>query len=652
MKTRLDIKHSGNLGDGDRTKMTFDTNSIAHLMSVLTDLYSDPELAVIREYASNAWDSHVAAGNSNPIQITLPTELSQTFVVKDFGTGMSVDQITQQFSKYGWSSKRDTDDAIGMLGLGCKSALAYTSQFTLVSVRDGVQATVLVTREADGAGAVQVIDTAGTDEPNGVEVRIPVSGYLNGFRSKAYTFFEFWEPGTVMLDGELLTELHGTRERDIVLEEGAVFLAPDFDSDYIVMGNVPYPVELNKRIYRSDNNLHAVIRVPIGTIDFTPSREALNYTKRTLDTIASARAWIKGAQLRVAQVEVDAAPGFTEALEVAQKWRGVVNLAMLEYSGHQIPTTFSVDNRTRAWNCYGHSRTNASKIHSVGVDSALGALHIIGHASGSVGEVMKAKLFRWATDNAIERPARCYFMPAPMDPLWLPNVRTVHVDVIKAIDLGIAHPVRVRRAKFRVLRNGGGMTEYSEMPTGVVAYVVAGDVNSDSMRGALANAAGDDAKVLSIVKTSVDKFNRDFPNVPHWDDYLPTLAAQIDAELTPFERARIGDKLGYTTERAADRMNDYNPSKVRDPQLASLIKSIKSARRPLVEQARSVRSICHKAFPIDKSVIDRITEQAKKYPLVFGSKGIQTYGINKAEVYDYLNALYLMREGLHLTRIY
>ena len=75
MRTHLDIKHTGNLGVAGRTAMTFDENSIAHLMSVLTDLYSDKPLAVIREYSTNALDAHRAAGNTAPIEVTLPSTL-------------------------------------------------------------------------------------------------------------------------------------------------------------------------------------------------------------------------------------------------------------------------------------------------------------------------------------------------------------------------------------------------------------------------------------------------------------------------------------------------------------------------------------------------------------------------------------------------
>jgi len=45
-----DIKSQGSLG-GEKVAMTLDQNSTAHLMSLLTNLYSDPLLAIIREYS-------------------------------------------------------------------------------------------------------------------------------------------------------------------------------------------------------------------------------------------------------------------------------------------------------------------------------------------------------------------------------------------------------------------------------------------------------------------------------------------------------------------------------------------------------------------------------------------------------------------------
>ena len=42
-----------------------------------------------------------------------------------------VEDIHSIYSQYGESTKRGTNAQNGMLGLGCKSALTYTNQFTM-----------------------------------------------------------------------------------------------------------------------------------------------------------------------------------------------------------------------------------------------------------------------------------------------------------------------------------------------------------------------------------------------------------------------------------------------------------------------------------------------------------------------------------------
>ncbi len=102
----IDMHRTGDLG-GQKVGMKIDENSLAHVMSLLTDLYSDPELAVIREYSTNARDSHIMAGVPHlPIKVTLPNGMSPYFKVQDFGLGMSVSDIEETYSKYGASTKR------------------------------------------------------------------------------------------------------------------------------------------------------------------------------------------------------------------------------------------------------------------------------------------------------------------------------------------------------------------------------------------------------------------------------------------------------------------------------------------------------------------------------------------------------------------
>jgi sensor histidine kinase regulating citrate/malate metabolism len=110
---------------GEKIAMGIDPAAMAHIMSILTDLYSDPEYAVIREYSTNAFDSHIEAGQTRPIEVTLPTDLAPFLTIRDFGIGLDAEGIESIYSLYGASTKRNTNDQVGMLGLGCKSALTY-----------------------------------------------------------------------------------------------------------------------------------------------------------------------------------------------------------------------------------------------------------------------------------------------------------------------------------------------------------------------------------------------------------------------------------------------------------------------------------------------------------------------------------------------
>jgi hypothetical protein len=257
--------------------MRIDESSLRHIMSVLTDLYSDPILAVIREYSTNALDSHIDAGQTRPIEVSLPTPSHRQFVVQDFGVGLSVDDIRKIYSAYGASTKRDSNAVTGMLGLGSKSGLTYTNTFTVESVKNGVKVIASVTKDESNVGAIKILDTFGTEEDNGVKITVPIrSGHWEHeqFVNKANQFFRFWRDG-VLVDGKEPTAVEGFQiDPDVILTN-------DSYERYVVMGNVAYPVE-----YSYNNNSQGwVAWVDMGAVDFTPSREALHMTAQTKETI-------------------------------------------------------------------------------------------------------------------------------------------------------------------------------------------------------------------------------------------------------------------------------------------------------------------------------------------------------------------------------
>ena len=74
-------------------------------------LYQNKVRAIIRELSCNAVDSHVAAGKSGtPFDIHLPNSLEPWFSIRDYGTGLSHEQVINIYTTYFESSKTDSND--------------------------------------------------------------------------------------------------------------------------------------------------------------------------------------------------------------------------------------------------------------------------------------------------------------------------------------------------------------------------------------------------------------------------------------------------------------------------------------------------------------------------------------------------------------
>lgn len=350
MKPRNElIKIEGSLG-GEVTKMKMDMNAVVHLMGVLTNLYSDNELAVIREYSTNALDSHIFAGVSDPIEITIPNSLTNELVITDHGLGLSKDEIQNVYGTYGTSTKRESDDVAGCLGLGSKSALAYTSAFTVIGTKDGMRTTAVISLDSDGAGRIEVVDETETDDRNGVTVRIPASNSQD-FRQSVRKFFSYWDEGTVLIDGE--PPKHFSEDMEL-LEENIWFGEERYEENGItvIMGGVSYGID-DYQLNRIFPGKRVVIKANMGDVDFVPSREALNLTPRTKDYLKELANHVRSSIDRQLQTRIDAATSKIEVIELASQrmitgykkevvwWNGVKR----ELSGYARYFSYDVSGR-------------------------------------------------------------------------------------------------------------------------------------------------------------------------------------------------------------------------------------------------------------------------------------------------------------------
>lgn len=177
--------------DNDKVTMGIDIEAMSHIIKRLTNLYSNPVEATVREVISNAIDTskRLPLSDRKPVRIILPTQMNAEFKVIDQGEGMSYDVLSKVYTQYGASTKRDDMTQIGAHGLGAKAPLSYCSQFVVESTKDGERNTLVISSEEDGNYA-RFEDAVESDEPNGTVVTVPVSANdVSAFVKAAEIYF-------------------------------------------------------------------------------------------------------------------------------------------------------------------------------------------------------------------------------------------------------------------------------------------------------------------------------------------------------------------------------------------------------------------------------------------------------------------------------
>jgi hypothetical protein len=297
---------TNNLGNDSR-KLGIKASGWAHLSTILRDsLYSDKILAPIREYSTNAMDAHVEAGKpKRPILVKLPNSLVPTFAVRDYGFGMSEDRIWEVFANYGESTKRNSNEQTGMLGIGSKSAFAYTDNFTIVNYHRGIKSIFMCHVAGSAEGDLVRVSQEVTTEEDGLEIQIPVAAKdITTWIKKAQDFFRYW---TVIPEFEGNTV--DIQKIETLFDGDGWYITKDQDSPKILMGNICYPIDayqVDQSLYRLYNNTGIVLKASIGDVDIAASREGLQYTERTKAYLSKRGTLISDEFQKTIQSEIDA----------------------------------------------------------------------------------------------------------------------------------------------------------------------------------------------------------------------------------------------------------------------------------------------------------------------------------------------------------
>lgn len=374
MKLATESKYEAQSNMSGRVvQATIDPSQLAMVMDLLIRNYNEPYLAVLREYVANGIDSHKEAGVNRPVEVTLPTSFSGVLKVQDFGIGLSADDVVEIYSKFLASTKRDTDDLIGAYGIGSKSGLAVSDQFTVTSVKDSLKNIFVVTRVNNGLDYKFAIEDAPTDDPNGVTISIPMDASSSNYNSYSLSrVLGGWKSSEVkVLNGESFSRI---ADDWIELEYGYVHPAAfdrgssrDFNSfnvTNIVVGTVVYEYSIFRNIvpsmfddYGEDSFAKArrvrdivssnafALKLPIEAITFPSSREVIEKTDENIDAITQKASDFDNEIFEYIQKKVDSFSSLREAVDfkfsfIGKRFIDTYFSDGLTYNGKEIPTGF------------------------------------------------------------------------------------------------------------------------------------------------------------------------------------------------------------------------------------------------------------------------------------------------------------------------
>lgn len=282
-------KQSLVLQEGEQTQesigMSLDLDSAQILMQMLSkNLYSDAVGSTIRECASNALDSHRRAGTTDPIIVSFKRNKDNNFEfsVEDFGIGLDADDVKNIISKYGKSTKRNSSTELGMMGLGFKAPLAYSSSFYFVARKNGVERKYMM-YEGEDVNTIDLLYETATTERNGVKVIVPVNYYDRvTFSTKIEEQLAYFEgvyfdvPDNNSLDNDHKIYKHSLFQWSTLEKDGYM---------HICLDNVYYPLDF-KKLGINDIRMSLGLRFSLTDGIFpTPNRESIRYTSEAKETI-------------------------------------------------------------------------------------------------------------------------------------------------------------------------------------------------------------------------------------------------------------------------------------------------------------------------------------------------------------------------------
>jgi hypothetical protein len=276
------------------TEETFGIADTGFIISLLRDkIYSNKIRAVVQEYICNARDAQRANGTNRKFVVSNPTALDPNWRCRDFGDSITPENMVNVFIRYGASTKRESDEFTGGFGIGCKTGFSYgAGTFSVITYLNGIKRSYNCFIDDSCRGKLALLEEISTDEPNGLEIVVPVEKRdFYEFVRETFRAIRFWpeheQPETCERVRHLIENKPANK-----FYEGTDYFISNYEGHClnVLVDGICYPIPLENRSvtgnYADELSIVGLlsygngiyVNYPIGTLPINANRESIELT--------------------------------------------------------------------------------------------------------------------------------------------------------------------------------------------------------------------------------------------------------------------------------------------------------------------------------------------------------------------------------------
>jgi hypothetical protein len=282
---------------GAQSVDAFTIKASAKAFQILSsNLYSNPLGSMIRELSTNAYDAHIMVDKKDvPFIITLPNSLEPSFKIRDFGPGLSHNDIMNVYTTFFESTKTNSNDVVGCLGLGSKSPFGVADSFTVTTFFNGEKTIYSAFLNDARIPSIALFHKEPSDEPNGIEIEVAIKEKdFHTFNREVNSQLKYFKTKPTVLGN---SDFQWHTEEEYLYTGSNWKMVKGGGNPRVIQGQIQYPINTRDMGTVFDTaepaaqNLLSrgiLFEVNIGDVNIAPSREALSYDDRTSQNLVKA----------------------------------------------------------------------------------------------------------------------------------------------------------------------------------------------------------------------------------------------------------------------------------------------------------------------------------------------------------------------------